>query len=100
MIEISYENNIKKNEEVLYREWISAGKFVKVLVLFVVLFILSFSIIITAFIPKELIFIGIILGAVSIFILLVYWNYRGLKITLTKNQLDVEYGIFNHKKFQ
>ena len=98
MIEISYENNIKKNEEVLYREWISAGKFVKVLVLFVVLFILSFSIIITAFIPKELIFIGIILGAVSIFILLVYWNYRGLKITLTKNQLDVEYGIFNHKK--
>ncbi len=98
MIEISNENNIKKNEDILFREWIPAGKFVKVLVLFVVLFILSISIIVTAFIPKDLVFIGIILGAVSIFILLVYWNYRGLKITLTKNQLEVAYGIFNHKR--
>ncbi|GAG99513.1 unnamed protein product [marine sediment metagenome] len=27
-----------------------------------------------------------------------YWNYRGLKITLTNNQIEVVYGIFNHKK--
>lgn len=27
-----------------------------------------------------------------------YWNYRRLKITLTKNQLEVIYGIFNHKR--
>jgi len=29
-----------------------------------------------------------------------YWNYRGLKITLTKNQLEIAYGIFNRKKIQ
>jgi len=93
------ENNIqKKNDKILYTEWVPAGKIVKVLVLFVYLLIFSIGIIVTAFIPKELTFFGIICGVVSLFILLIYWNYRRLKITLTKNQLDVEYGIFNHKK--
>ena len=27
-----------------------------------------------------------------------YWNYRGLKITLTSNQLELAYGSFNHKR--
>jgi len=26
-------------------------------------------------------------------------NYRRLKIILTKNHLEIEYGIFNHKRF-
>lgn len=98
MIKIINENNIQKNEELLYKEWIPVGKFVKVLVLFLSLLIISIGIIITAFKPKELTFLGITFGVLSLFILLLYWNYRGLKITLTKNQLDVEYGIFNHKK--
>jgi len=98
VIKIINENNIQKNEELFYKEWIPVGKFVKVLVLFVCLLIFSIGIIITAFIPKEFAFFSIIFGVVSLFIFLIYWNYRGLKITLTKNQLDVEYGIFNHKK--
>ena len=98
MIKIINENNIQKNKELLYREWVPAGKFIKVLVLFVCLFILSIGIIIIAFIPKELTFLGIIFGVVSLFIFLIYWNFRGLKITLTKNQLEVDYGIFNHKR--
>jgi len=98
VIKIINENNIQKNEEILYKELIPVGKFIKVLVLFVCLLNISSGIIITAFISKELAFLGIALGAVSFFIFLIYWNYRGLKITLTKNQLEVEYGIFNHKK--
>ncbi|MBA7528203.1 hypothetical protein ES705_20386 [subsurface metagenome] len=98
MIKIIKENNIQKNDKILYAEWVPAGKFVKFLVLLTCLLIFSIGIIISAFKPKELMFLGIILGAVSLFIFLIYWNYRGLKITLTKNQLDVEYGILNHKK--
>jgi len=98
VIKIINENNIQKNEELLYKEWIPVGKFVKVLVLFVCLLLISIGIIITAFKPEELAFFGIIFGVVSLIIFLMYWNYRGLKITLTKNQLDVEYGIFNHKR--
>jgi len=98
VIKIIKENNIHKNDEILYVEWVPVGKFIKVLVLLTCLLIFSIGIIISAFKPKELAFLGITLGAVSLFIFLIYWNYRGLKITLTKNQLDVEYGIFNHKK--
>ena len=98
MIKIVNENNFQKNEELLYKEWIPVGKFVKVLVLFVCLLIISIGIIITAFRPKELTFLGVIFGAVSLFIFLIYWNYRRLQITLTSNQLEVKYGIFNHKR--
>ena len=66
--------------------------------LFVCLLIISIGIIISAVNPKELAFLGIMLGVVSLFIFLIYWNYRGLQITLTDNQLEVLYGIFNHKK--
>ena len=66
--------------------------------LFVCLIFISIGIIISVFTPKELTFLGIIFGAVSIVIFLIYWNYRGLKITLTNNQLEIVYGIFNHKK--
>ena len=98
MIKILNENNIQKNDEILFTEWVPAGRFVKVVVLFACILIASLGIIITAFIPKELVFIGIFLCAVSLFIFLIYWNYRGLKITLTSNQLEVVYGIFNHKR--
>ncbi len=98
MIDIINEKNLQKNDEILYTEWVPAGRFVKIVVLFVCILIASLGIIITAFIHKELAFIGIILGAVSLLIFLMYWNYRGLKITLTSNQLEVAYGIFNHKR--
>jgi len=99
MIKIINENNIQKKDEVLYSEWVPAGRFVKIIVLFVFLLIFSLGIVSTAFLPIEVAFIGFILGAVSFFIFLMYWNYRGLKITLTRNQLEIAYGIFNHKKF-
>ena len=98
MIRIAKVNNAQKNDEILYSEWVPAGKFVKGIILFVSLLIVSLGIIISALKPEELMFFWIIFGAVSLLILLFYWNYRGLKISLTTNQLDIIYGIFNHKK--
>ena len=92
------ENNIKKNGELLYKEWVPAGRFVKIVILFVFLLILTIGIVFTMLMHKELMVMGIIFGCVSLFILLLYWNFRGLNITLTKNQLEVVYGIFNHKR--
>ncbi len=92
------ENNTQNNDEILYEEWVPAGKFVKAIILFTCLLLVSLGIIIIIFIPKEYAFIGIILGGISLFIFLVYWNFRGLQITLTINQLEVVYGIFNHKR--
>ena len=97
MLRIVKENNLQKEDEIVYTEWVPLGKRVKVIILFVCLLILSLGILIFALIPEELIFIGIILGAVSLIIFLIYWNYRRLKITLTRDNLEVIYGIFNHK---
>ncbi|HUW90446.1 MAG TPA: hypothetical protein VMV43_07965 [Candidatus Nanopelagicaceae bacterium] len=98
MIRIVKENNLQENNEKEYAEWVPLGKYVKAIILFVCILILSLGIIISAFVPKELAFIRIIVGVVSLLIFLMYWNYRGLKITLTSNKLEVAYGIFNHKK--
>lgn len=92
------ENSIQKNDEILYSEWVPTARLVKIVLLFVFILIFSLGIIITAFIHKELIFIGILLIMFSLFFLFLYWNFRGIKITLTNNQLEVIYGIFNHKK--
>lgn len=86
------------NERVIYTEWVPAGKFVKVIISIVVLLIASLGIIFTAILPKQLVFIGIIIGSISLFIFLMYWNYRGLKINLTNNQLEIIYGVFSHKR--
>ena len=90
--------NIQQNDELLYSEWVPAGKFVKAVMLFVFLLIMTIGIIFTALMHKQLMIIGIAFGGVCLFILLVYWNFRGLKITLTMNQLEIVYGIFNHKR--
>lgn len=99
MIRIVKENNLKKNDEIIYTEWVPLGKFAKFLILFVSIFIFSLGITLSAFVHKELVFVGIVLGVVSLLIFLMYWNYRGLKITLTSDKLEVAYGIFNHKEF-
>jgi len=98
VIKIIKGKSIQKNDEILYVEWVPAGRFIKAVILFAFLLILSLGIIISAFTLKGLVFVGFILGAVSLFIFLIFWNFRGLKITLTNNQLDVVYGIFNHKR--
>jgi hypothetical protein len=48
------DNKTQKNGEILYVEWVPAGRFVKCVVLFVCLLIVSIAIIISAFHPKEL----------------------------------------------
>ncbi len=64
------ENEIQKNEEVVYKEWIPAGRFVKVVMLFVFILIMTIGIIFIAFMHEELLVIGILFGGVSLFILL------------------------------
>ena len=34
------------------------------------------------------------------FILFLFWNYRGLEIKISSNELSVKYGIFNKKSIR
>lgn len=104
MILINNENDTAKNTEILYMEWVPTGKFVKILVAFVFLFIIVFLFlfiiltILTVLELQVLIFFAVIMGVFSIFLLFFFWNYRGLRITINKNQIEIKYGIFNRKQ--
>jgi len=98
VIDLIRDDKIQKNEEILYIEWVSVGKFVKAIFIFLLILIVSLGILFIAFMPIEMAVMGIIIGTLSFLIFLLYWNYRRLKIYLTRNQLEVSYGIFNHKK--
>jgi len=89
--------NITENNDNLYNEWVPIGKLVKILISLVLVFSIFCIIIISALESQVMIFLLIILGGLCVFLLFIYWNYRGLQITLTKNQIEVKYGIFNHK---
>ncbi|MHA1491166.1 MAG: hypothetical protein ACTSRI_16150 [Promethearchaeota archaeon] len=87
----------RNKENLLYSEWVPIGKFVK-MIIFLFLVLITFILIsISALEPHVMLPLLAILGGTCIFILLVCWNYRGLQITLMKNQIEVNYGIFNHK---
>jgi hypothetical protein len=93
-------SNLKQpvEDEIIYSELVLAGKFVRYTVLSVLILIVSLGIVFTALRPIELSFVGIICGVTALLIYLFYRNFQGLEIYLTKNLLEVKYGIFNHKK--
>ena len=97
VIKLTSKNIIKNNDDLLYSEWVPIGKFVKIIISLVSLFFIFMVVIISALESRIMIFLLLILGGACIFILFMYWNYRGLRITLTKNQIEVKYGIFNYK---
>jgi len=90
-------NITKNNYNLLYSEWVPIGKFVKTIISSVFIFSTFMVIIISALEPQVMVFLLIVLGGLWIVLLFMYRNYRGLQIILTKNQIEVKYGIFNHK---
>jgi len=87
------------SEETLYYEWVPMSKFVKVIIASIILFTLTFTIPVAVASLEHLLPYTVIISLTTVFLLLILWNFRGLKITVTKNYLKVEYGVFNKKTF-
>jgi hypothetical protein len=84
--------------QVIYREWVPAGLFVKAIVTFVIIVILcvlSITVITGAAFQNP--FWIILPASVTLFLLLLFWNYRGIKIQLNNINLFVSYGVFNRR---
>ena len=84
--------------QVIYREWVPAGLFVKAIVTFVIIVILcvlSTTVITGAAFQNP--FWIILPASVTLFLLLLFWNYRGIKIQLNNINLFVSYGVFNRR---
>lgn len=87
-------------EHALYTEWVPNGKFVKGTILAVASSIILALAMMAVFV-RPLDFetaIGMIVSsAVLVFILVLYLNFRGIKIQLDSERLRVDFGFLNRK---
>lgn len=91
-LRVSFQDNI------LYSEWVSVGKFVKAMVgsiLVLALVVLAMAIWFSISIRNPL--FAVIISLPLIFLLIFFGNYRGVRIRITSKELVVRYGIFNRK---
>jgi hypothetical protein len=89
-------------ENIEYSEWVPAGTLVKGLFAMVSLIIVVATF--AVFFFSEGLWVEDILGvsmswAILAILLLVFYNYRGLKIKINDERLTVEYGRFDKKSF-
>jgi hypothetical protein len=92
-LRVSFQDNI------LYSEWVSVGKFVKAIVgsvSVIALFLLTIAIWFSISIQNPL--FAVTLAFPLIFLLILYRNFRGVQIKITSKELVVSYGILNRKR--
>jgi hypothetical protein len=87
----------------MYTEWVPNGWFVKGTILSVSsAIVFAIAMIAVSFQPLDAeATIGIgVSTAVLGFILLLFLNYRGIKIQINSNNLSLKFGLFNHKSIK
>jgi len=83
---------------IMYSEWVPAGRFVKALVGFISFLLLCVLLIVIAVgVAIQNPFLIAVLVSPLAFVLFLFWNYRGIQIQVTNNELSINYGFFNHK---
>ena len=85
-------------KDVLYSEWVPAGKFVKAIVgsvslLFLLVLVVSIWVIFSIQNPS----FAAIIALPMVFLLIVYGNYRGIQIRISSKELIIRYGLLNRK---
>ena len=83
-------------ENIILKEFVPIGALVKFLMIFFSLLIIFITIVLMAFgnLSSED-FYGLIVGwGVLAFVLILFWNFRGLEIKISTNELLVKYGVF------
>jgi hypothetical protein len=88
-------------EKIGYSEWVPTGALVKSLFVgfsaYIVVFTLAIYLLVEISIEE---FYGLAFGWIILaFLLFLFWNYRGIKIQISNNELSVVYGLFNRKTF-
>jgi len=88
-------------ENVIYAEWVPTGALIKSLFVGFSAYIVIFTLAIYLFVgvPVEEVYGLVFAWGILAFLLFLFWNYRGLKIQISRKELLVVYGFFNRKSF-
>ena len=86
-------------KDVSYAEWVPAGTLIKALVGFFSLLSLCILLITIAVgVAIQYPFLIVAFASPLAFVLFLFWNYRGIRIKVTTENLLIHYGFFNHKR--
>jgi hypothetical protein len=86
----------------VYKEWVPIGVLIKVLMTVfsaIVVFGTLFMVLWVDLSVEDL-YGFIVAWAVLAFVLFLFWNYRGIKIKISLDELSVNYGVFNKKSIK
>ena len=89
-------------ENIAFKEWVPAGNLVRLLMISFSFLIIIGTILLIVFgnITTEDYYGLIFAWGVLAFVMFLFWNYRGLEIKISSNELSVKYGIFNKKSIR
>jgi uncharacterized membrane protein YdbT with pleckstrin-like domain len=89
-------------ENIAFKEWVPAGNLVRLLMISFSFLIIIGTILLIVFgnITTEDYYGLIFAWGVLAFVLFLFWNYRGLEIKISTNELTVKYGLFNKKSIR
>ncbi|MDH5783565.1 MAG: hypothetical protein OEZ35_07910 [Candidatus Bathyarchaeota archaeon] len=86
-------------KDVVHVEWVPAGTLIKALVGFFSLLTLCVLLITIAVgVAVQHPFLIVVLASPLVFVLSVFWNYRGIQIQVTNKEVLTKYGFFNRKR--
>jgi len=84
-------------DDALYTESIKAGKAVRVFVSSIYLVLLALSVAFAILDPQFILMSTVVIVSVTLAFVLLYLNFRVLRITITRSHLKVTYGRLNRK---
>jgi len=89
-------------QNIVFKEWVPAGKIVRVLMIgfsFIIFFVTILLVVFGDLTVDD--YYGLIFSwGVLAFILFLFWNYRGLEIKISSTEISVKYGLFNKKSIR
>ena len=94
---MTQEKNTAGNE-VLYKEWKPISLFVTISISLLIVLLITAIITTSILSPEDKMFTIILCSVLTVFFLLIGINFRGISITITKEDIVVNFGFLNKKK--
>ncbi|NHJ48722.1 MAG: hypothetical protein FK733_13135 [Asgard group archaeon] len=89
----------KQESEINYTEWVPLSIYATIAFFILILLVIAVAISSYIYDPIGRIVILSICIPTGLFLLLIWLNFRGIRITITQIDITVKYGVFNKKVF-
>ncbi|MHA1126698.1 MAG: hypothetical protein ACTSO7_14860 [Candidatus Heimdallarchaeota archaeon] len=79
--------------EIVYQEWVSISAFVIVSISLLLVVLVSVIITTLKYLPQDILITIPFCSVLAVFFIFIGVNFRGIKITITREEIEVKYGL-------